>query len=546
MADMLTFLQLAEEFGGTKFGPFTAAEIRLGSDPENNDIVLPENLGVLPQHMKVLLQKDGSFILAPVERTATVFLWKPDGRPPKQLNTPSAAVMEDSFSLVTAEGVRFQLLREEEKREKPTDRGKTGLAAAKGRLSIGGMIAEVKRQGLSRVMRTTVGHMWQTGYKFVASGAILKPRNIIMMVMVVSGWIFAGGVGCTALSLASQKADVKDDLKECNGDLAALGALSTEDPTIGSLTQEILGDLEWLNTLQSDAELNQAYVKELKSVFQRRDQFEWVYKNRASDFVDFSTAITGKVNNEPLVRVLSYVAAPPGRKKERDWQLLRQDSLGNRTCGRGMTSITFRQARNLELSTKLDALVQTQIATSGDLEPKKRALQETGQLAGMSIEDLNFTESEIQAAGVGAQGGYQCIFVDGDDDRADMSALAKGLAKAIGPEAKGLPKAGGDHWIAARLTKYYASDYDIEFDQLNFKAGTPNQILSAIPNDPRSPWVMQQTAETIARAVGVPCLARLYGNKDKPPEHLPGELPSLMKCGLLNLLADDSSFGSGE
>ena len=39
-----TFLQLAPEFGGTKFGPFDQGEVRLGSDPSNSDITLPATL----------------------------------------------------------------------------------------------------------------------------------------------------------------------------------------------------------------------------------------------------------------------------------------------------------------------------------------------------------------------------------------------------------------------------------------------------------------------------------------------------------------------
>ena len=69
MAETVTFLELAPEFGGTRFGPFTGFEIRLGSDPTRNDITIPESLGVAPEHVKVLRQPDGSFILAPVDRS---------------------------------------------------------------------------------------------------------------------------------------------------------------------------------------------------------------------------------------------------------------------------------------------------------------------------------------------------------------------------------------------------------------------------------------------------------------------------------------------
>ena len=57
MGKTVTFLQLSPEFGGTRFGPFEVVEIRLGSDPDQNDITLPETLGVAEQHVKVLRQQ---------------------------------------------------------------------------------------------------------------------------------------------------------------------------------------------------------------------------------------------------------------------------------------------------------------------------------------------------------------------------------------------------------------------------------------------------------------------------------------------------------
>ena len=69
----VTYLQLSPEFGGTRFGPFRGVEIRLGSDPDANDISLPADLGVAPQHLKVLQQGENTFIIAPVDRTALAF-----------------------------------------------------------------------------------------------------------------------------------------------------------------------------------------------------------------------------------------------------------------------------------------------------------------------------------------------------------------------------------------------------------------------------------------------------------------------------------------
>jgi hypothetical protein len=117
MAETVTFLQLAPEFGGTRFGPFLGYEIRVGSDPNRNDITVPESLGVAPEHVKILRQPDNTFILAPVERTATLFYWRAGATRPTQLNAPRAVQDGDGFSLVTPEGPRFYILLENDKKK---------------------------------------------------------------------------------------------------------------------------------------------------------------------------------------------------------------------------------------------------------------------------------------------------------------------------------------------------------------------------------------------------------------------------------------------
>ena len=111
-----TFLQLAPEFGGTKFGPFDHVEVRLGSDPSNSDITLPPTLGVADQHVKLIKQQDGSFIVAPVDRTAAVFHFRAGSGRPKQVLAPTAVSNGDSFALVTPEGPRFFILLEKDPR----------------------------------------------------------------------------------------------------------------------------------------------------------------------------------------------------------------------------------------------------------------------------------------------------------------------------------------------------------------------------------------------------------------------------------------------
>ena len=54
MDTLVTYLRLTPEFGGTRFGPFEGVEIRLGSNGEQCHIVLPESLGVFPEHVKLV------------------------------------------------------------------------------------------------------------------------------------------------------------------------------------------------------------------------------------------------------------------------------------------------------------------------------------------------------------------------------------------------------------------------------------------------------------------------------------------------------------
>ncbi len=538
MADVLIYLQLAQEFGGTKFGPFPNVEIRLGSDPNDSDITLPENLGVAPQHVKVLKQKDGSFIVSPIDRTCTVFLWRVDGRPPKQITTPVACSAGDGFSLVAEEGVRFYIVSEEVKRaKKKDDDPKSSLGRMKKGLTIGSMMKEIKRQGFAQFMRTGLGHWWQSGYQYVVSGAILRPRNIIMFITIASGWVFAGGVGCTALKLSADKGAVKDDLEECQGDLAAAGAGSEgEEPTIPDLTQSILVDREWKESLQTDSELNQRYISELRKVFQRRDKYKWVYKRSSSDFTDFQRALSAKGFSEGLARVFAYVAAPPGFVPDREWTMLKQNSAGVETCGRGPTMLTYRQGRNLEVSNLvLDALVKSAIADGNDTEAKRTALLTTA--GGDTIE---FKEDEVENAPV-TQGGFQCLYLDGDDDRIEAGPLAKGLSRQLGDDARGMPERGRTYWITARLMRFYSADFEYGYEELKWNQGMAPSLVIEDASDAQKEFVLNSAAEVVARAVAIPCLARLDKDLQKAPEHM-GELPSLVKCGVLNLLADRESF----
>ena len=205
MALTETFLELAPEFGGTRFGPFKGMEIRLGSDPDSNDIVLPENLGVLANHVKLISQGDGSFIVAPIERTAGVFVYRA-GSSAKQVTSPIAiqgasdTYSADSFALVTPEGPKFYVLLVQ---ATPQAKSKDDqFSQARKRLSGGSLFNELKRQGLVMFLTTRGGQYFQRWGTFIKTGAIFRPRYLIGGAAIVAGWLFAGGLGLVACNAA--------------------------------------------------------------------------------------------------------------------------------------------------------------------------------------------------------------------------------------------------------------------------------------------------------------------------------------------------------
>jgi len=515
---------------GTKFGPFTGVEVRLGSDPNRNDIVLPEALGVLPAHVRVIKQQDQSFIVAPTERTATVYLHRTDGRPPRAIATPTAVQAGDAFSLVTAEGPRFFILVEQPTRQAmqeavapPKDEG-PGVA--------GGVFSEIRRVGLAKVMTSKVGNFFQTAWMMIKTGTIFSPRYIVMGMMMIVPLMMAGGASCAAFSFHRSAAQKDDQIDELEADLDACGGGDQgEDPTIGSLTQAILGDRLWKQSMDSDPGFNTEYLKQLKSIFGRPDRYAWVYQRKKSDLTDLMGRL-GRGMGDSLTRVFSYVAAQPGYVPDREWTLIRSNSEGNRSCARGPAILSYRQAVNLGITPQPDALADPGLASSDDLELKAAALKKT-----MGADQRDFENDEIQQEGAGLQGGFQCLYLQGDDPRDDVSAIASAMTKQLGPKARGMPDETGNFWITSRLVKFYAADFLLGYDDLKFSSDTPPSLVLDESSPTQKTFALNSAAEVTARAVAIPCLAVL--NKAST-DHL-GTSPTLVQCGLLRILLDQGS-----
>jgi hypothetical protein len=294
-------------------------------------------------------------------------------------------------------------------------------------------------------------------------------------------------------------------------------------------------DREWKTTIEADKSLYEAYAAELRRIFIDPERYRWVYSKSGSDFVRFKGALESAGMPPNLLRVVSYAAARP--QIEREWTLV-VDSEDDEVCGRGPLALTYRQGYRLGLlDLQLDALVERQIADSSDPAPKKAALRSTASGVDASAD---FGDDRIESAGAQLQGGAECLYVEGGDDRNDPKELATAVQEKIGGGARKLPKENQAYWIAARLTKLYAMDFKRGYEELVFDATKPPSTQMELENIKanRTAYAVNQAAAVIARAVAIPCLATLDKDIQASPPPYMGELPQLGNCAIVKAFVE--------
>ncbi len=539
MGKTATFLQLSPEFGGTRFGPFEMVEIRLGSDPEQNDITLPATLGVAEQHVKVLRQQDESFIIAPVDRQALIWLYRKGKGRPKPVTSPVAVMNGDGFALVTPEGPRFNIQIEKNQQAiAEAAEGSVGPGWPKGMkrpkgLSGRSLTSEIKRRGFAAVFTTRLGNMWMRAWQMIKTGQIFSPVYIVGGLIMCSGWLFAGGAACSALKFNSNKNTYQSQLSNCRDSLGvADDGSGGSDPTVPDLTRTIFEDREWRNTLVADKNLYAAYAAALRVVFAEPSRYRWAYTRKNSPYTNFKAALEATGLPADLVRVLAFSAARPGF--DREWALV-DDSEGAEVCGRGALALTFRQALQLGLTEiQPDALMDRQEAESNDLEMQREALDATIKQAGTEFE---YRDDLVQSVGAELQGGMQCLYVDGTDDRVDISEVARALQRKLGTSAvRRLPREGEQHWIAARLVMLHAHDFKRrDLDLVDLSTSTaPSVSMATVEVKPsRNGYAIREAAKVMARAAAVPCLARFDREQTEVPKWFLPKPPMLGSCAIL-------------
>lgn len=187
-----TYLDLPPNMGGTQFGPFQGV-IQIGSDPQQCQIVLNQQMGIAPVHVTVADQGNGQYMVAPAQRGFGLFLARGGGQNVQPIGGATQAAPGDAIILGNPGGPRFTLRREE-------GPGKGAPVAGQGRSRPGmgeQIMNEAWRQGTARLMMRNrwFREIYQTWYRY-RTGALSNPRVIVGLVSSIVVMLLAGVASC--------------------------------------------------------------------------------------------------------------------------------------------------------------------------------------------------------------------------------------------------------------------------------------------------------------------------------------------------------------
>jgi len=537
--DTAIYLSLAPEFGGGQFGPFQDLEIRLGSDNRRCHIHIPEDFGTAKEHCKILRQRDSGLILTPAERTAALYIWKGDARRPVQVLTPTAIQSGDAFSLVSPEGPKFFV-----KVGKMPQAAKSGplsmAAAARKRFTIGGFLAEIQRVAVATLYTFSPFAMAARIKLAIESGLIFTPRFIISAMLLLSGWIMAAPTGCAMMKYKTDLTKTQSKAAACEEREAFKGDGDTNPLNMSSikLMAVVLNDNVG-TALATDSALYGKVETRAKAIFDNPGNYEWLYSGQGASlkFKSWREKVEKIQEIDPNTReLLPWLAATPNRRNT-DFQRI-ADSGGKQVCGRGPLRLTWRQGRRLGMDPVFpDALITDSTYIITDQAQNTVRLQGTVQ-TDAAVPPLDATiQLETGYEDIIA-GQESCIFQIGEDDREDDGKLIKMLRAQVGANAPGMPDTDSSNFAAvARIARLFAADSpNLRFEKEG--AGllitfAKSAISTALQDVAEKDWILERTAEVVARSIVLPCIGALKKDKQEDMKKIFGTLPDELSCLVL-------------
>lgn len=544
------YLRLSPEFGEHRFGPYENLEVRVGSDRQNCAICI-ENFGALPIHCKLLIQGEKDLIIVPSERSAEVFLWRKN-KVPEQIFGATAVVPGDAFSIIMANGPKFIIewdeLPEEVKiaREKAASRGGVG----RNRLSKKSMGAEVKRQAFTQLLVMGPMQLLQRAVIFVKSGAIYQPRNIIAGFVLLSGWMIGGSMSCRSRKLSATNTTITKERDDCKRTTKHLESII--DDKDFSLDQAILGvtKSEQLGLLlRKDSKLLDLVKSESETLMNKKPP-KWLIKTNhpyAKRVKNWMIAVNSFDDTEidlETKKLLMWNISKKGTSNANF--VLTQDPKKKDQCGRGIMQLSFQQAVHLGLDAQPDAFFEenatnltreSKIAQLKGTITKTLGSEEFSEEAKELIEALE--DKELETEQLDNSTLQSCIYAGEEDDRMKDKEMLRKLKRMIGVGADDLPNEEDMLSSASRLAKIYTADvkgvdFRKEQDRIEF-SGTLSASVDDL--DDQGDWVLEKTAETIARSIVLPCYVVLEGT-DEAKELIaagdPNSLPDPVSCLVFN------------
>jgi hypothetical protein len=196
-----TYLDLPPNMGGTQFGPFQGT-IQIGSDPQQCQIVLNQQMGIAPVHVTIADQGDGNYMVAPAQRGFGLFLARGGGAGVQPIGGATQATTGDAIILGNPGGPRFTL-----RYVQGAGAGVPhGAAGARGGGSMGDRVArEIWRQESARLMMRNrwfrdLSQMW---YRY-RTGAMTNPRILVGLISSIVVMFMAGVASCGGIFAALQ------------------------------------------------------------------------------------------------------------------------------------------------------------------------------------------------------------------------------------------------------------------------------------------------------------------------------------------------------
>lgn len=402
------------------------------------------------------------------------------------------------------------------------------------------MAQEIYRFILARLYTFNPIAIAARSWYFITSGAIFQPR--VLITLAVTGFTMLSMLvgSCHIMSLRGQVSGLTNQTSELKSNLDTCRKLSDKP-----IAQQDFADLAYQltrsptiqRTLTKDGALKQKVKEQAPLIANGPDRYEWLYRNPdvVSAFSRWRQRVeesdTMKQGIDPITRhLLVYAAATPNRI-DPVWSQLK-DSSGAEACVRGPLQLTWRQAANLGLTAQPDVFVR------GDASPLANdPAARLTLLIGATTKALRPPplDTTVSAPYPISEGERTCIYATDPDERDDSGAVARMLLDQVGKGARGVPAEDSDAMEIARIARIFAADLpgfsfaDTKKPPINLESGSPSSVFKEIPN---GEWVMDRTAEVIARSMVLPCDVVLNGNPVEMEKVL-GTLPDPVPCLVL-------------